>query len=264
MVLPLHFPALTTIFRPLSPPSSTNFLPLSYSIKPFKCSATAVTSPKQRNESELENKKYDVLKAIQDTQRGLVTTPNQRSEIEECLVDLESYEADIKAIDLEKLDGTWRLSYTSASDVLVLLDSSARFPFFQRNESELENKKYDVLKAIQDTQRGLVTTPNQRSEIEECLVDLESYEADIKAIDLEKLDGTWRLSYTSASDVLVLLDSSARFPFFQVGQIFQKFECKGQTDGGYIRNVVRWSIPSLLENIGDVVRWCHNSRVHEM
>nr|GEX10711.1 probable plastid-lipid-associated protein 10, chloroplastic isoform X2 [Tanacetum cinerariifolium] len=158
--LPLHFPAST---RPLSPPSSTHFLPLSYSTKPFKCSATAFTSPKQRNETELENKKYDVLKAIQDTQRGLVTTLNQRSEIEECLVDLESYEAD--------------------------------------NE----------------------------------------------AIDLEKLDGTWRLSYTSASDVLVLLDSSARLPFFQVGQIFQKFECKGQTDGGYIRNVVRWSIPSLLE-----------------
>ncbi|GJR36221.1 probable plastid-lipid-associated protein 10, chloroplastic isoform X2 [Tanacetum coccineum] len=161
--LPLHFPASTTIFRPLSPPSSTHFPPLSYTTKPFKCSATAFTSPKQRNETELESKKYDVLKAIQDTQRGLVTTLNQRSEIEECLVDLESYEAD--------------------------------------NE----------------------------------------------AIDLEKLDGTWRLSYTSASDVLVLLDSSARLPFFQVGQIFQKFECQGQTDGGYIRNVVRWSIPSLLE-----------------
>lgn len=33
----------------------------------------------------------------------------------------------------------------------------------------------------------------------------------------------------------------------QVGQIFQKFECKGQDDGGYVRNVVHWSIPSLLE-----------------
>ncbi|KAL8268604.1 hypothetical protein R6Q59_002402 [Mikania micrantha] len=117
----------------------------------------------------------------------------------------------------------------------------------QSFEVELENKKYDVLKAIQDTQRGLVTTANQRSEIEESLVDLESYAVANEAIDLGILDGTWRLQYTSASDVLILLDSSSKLPFFQVGQIFQKFECKGQADGGYVRNVVRWSIPSLLE-----------------
>ncbi|KAK9051376.1 hypothetical protein SSX86_028003 [Deinandra increscens subsp. villosa] len=117
----------------------------------------------------------------------------------------------------------------------------------QTNEVELENKKYDLLKAIQDTQRGLLTTPNQRSEIEESLVDLESCEVGNEGIDLGILDGTWRLQYTSASDVLVLLDSSSKLPFFQVGQIFQKFECKGQVDGGYVRNVVRWSIPSLLE-----------------
>ncbi|KAI3764293.1 hypothetical protein L2E82_14300 [Cichorium intybus] len=117
----------------------------------------------------------------------------------------------------------------------------------QMNETVLENKKYDLLKAVQDTQRGLVTTPNQRSEIEEALVDLESYGVGNEAIDLGKLDGTWRLQYTSASDVLILLDSSSRLPFFQVGQIFQKFECKGKDDGGYIRNVVRWSIPRLFE-----------------
>ncbi|KAL4586221.1 hypothetical protein LXL04_010854 [Taraxacum kok-saghyz] len=117
----------------------------------------------------------------------------------------------------------------------------------QINETVLENKKYDLLKAVQDTERGFLTTPNQRSEIEETLVDLESYGVGNEAIDLEKLDGTWRLQYTSASDVLVLLDSSSRLPFFQIGQIFQKFECKGKDDGGYIRNVVRWSIPRLLE-----------------
>ncbi|KAL4586225.1 hypothetical protein LXL04_010859 [Taraxacum kok-saghyz] len=117
----------------------------------------------------------------------------------------------------------------------------------QINETVLENKKYDLLKAVQDTERGFLTTPNQRSEIEETLVDLESYGVGNEAIDLEKLDGTWRLQYTSASDVLVLLDSSSRLPFFQIGQIFQKFECKGKDDGGYIRNVIRWSIPRLLE-----------------
>ncbi|KAL4573325.1 hypothetical protein LXL04_020126 [Taraxacum kok-saghyz] len=62
----------------------------------------------------------------------------------------------------------------------------------------------------------LLDFPNQHSEIEETLVDLESYGVGNEAIDLEKLDGTWRLQYTSASDVLVLLDSSSRLPFLQV------------------------------------------------
>ncbi|XP_038681372.1 probable plastid-lipid-associated protein 10, chloroplastic isoform X2 [Tripterygium wilfordii] len=116
----------------------------------------------------------------------------------------------------------------------------------QASEFELENKKHDLLRTIQDMQRGLTTTADQRSIIEEALVSLEGYNVGAP-IDLKKLDGTWRLQYTSAPDVLILLESAARLPFFQVGQIFQKFECKDQSDGGIIRNVVQWSIPTLLE-----------------
>ncbi|KAF6156772.1 hypothetical protein GIB67_033241 [Kingdonia uniflora] len=116
----------------------------------------------------------------------------------------------------------------------------------RRSEYEVENKKHDLLRAVQDTQRGLLTTPDQRSAIEEALVCVEGYDAGT-TIDLGKLDGTWRLQYTSAPDVLILFDSAARLPFFQVGQIYQKFECKDQSEGGVVRNVVRWSIPSLLE-----------------
>lgn len=35
-------------------------------------------------------------------------------------------------------------------------------------------------------------------------------------LDMAVLDGTWRLQYTSASDVVVLLEAAARLPFFQV------------------------------------------------
>ncbi|KAJ0053827.1 hypothetical protein Pint_00715 [Pistacia integerrima] len=116
----------------------------------------------------------------------------------------------------------------------------------QAPEFELENKKHNLLNTIQDTQRGLVATPDQRSVIEEALVSVEGYNMG-EPIDLEKLDGTWRLQYTSAPDVLILLEAAARLPFFQVGQIFQKFECRDKSDGGIIRNVVRWSVPTLLE-----------------
>ncbi|XP_027114114.1 probable plastid-lipid-associated protein 10, chloroplastic isoform X2 [Coffea eugenioides] len=113
-------------------------------------------------------------------------------------------------------------------------------------ETELEDKKYELLGVIRDTQRGLVTTADQRSVIEEALVSVEAFDAG-EAIDLGELDGTWRLQYTSAPDVLILFESAARLPFFQVGQIFQKFECRDESNGGVVRNIVKWSIPSLLE-----------------
>ena len=43
-----------------------------------------------------------------------------------------------------------------------------------------------------------------------------------EAIDLMKLDGTWRLQYTSAPDVVVLFEAASRFPFFQVVLIDQR------------------------------------------
>lgn len=116
----------------------------------------------------------------------------------------------------------------------------------QVSEFELENKKHDLLSTIQGTQRGFVTNADQRSIIEEALVGLEGYNMG-EPIDLLKLDGTWRLQYTSAPDVLVLFEAAARLPFFKVGQIFQKFECCDKSNGGVIRNVVRWSVPPLLE-----------------
>lgn len=138
--------------------------------------------------------------------------------------------------------------YSSSSKPLRLcacVSTSSR-----KSELELESKKHDLLRATQDTGRGLLTTPDQRSSIEESLVCVEKYDAG-SAIDLNKLDGTWRLQYTSAPDVVLLFQAAARFPFFfQVGQIFQKFECGGGGGGGgggVVRNVVRWSIPSLLE-----------------
>uniref|UniRef100_A0A452YLV0 Plastid lipid-associated protein/fibrillin conserved domain-containing protein n=1 Tax=Aegilops tauschii subsp. strangulata TaxID=200361 RepID=A0A452YLV0_AEGTS len=90
--------------------------------------------------------------------------------------------------------------------------------------------------------------PDQRAAIEEAIVSVEELGAGEGApLDLAALDGTWRLCYTSASDVLMLFEAAERLPLLQVGQIYQKFECKGRSDGGIVRNVVRWSIENLLE-----------------
>ncbi|KAL0291275.1 UNVERIFIED_CONTAM: putative plastid-lipid-associated protein 10, chloroplastic, partial [Sesamum calycinum] len=125
--------------------------------------------------------------------------------------------------------------------------ASSSVPIATReSEIELEIEKFELLRAVTDTQRGLTATPDQRSSIEEALVTVESFDAG-KPIDLGLLDGTWRLQYTSASDVLILLQSAATLPFFEIDQIFQKFECGDQSRQGVVHNVVRWSIPRLLE-----------------
>ncbi|GMH20851.1 hypothetical protein Nepgr_022693 [Nepenthes gracilis] len=111
---------------------------------------------------------------------------------------------------------------------------------------ELENKKHDLLRAVQDTERGFKATAEQRSSIEEALVTVEGYDAG-RPIDMLQLDGTWRLQYTTAPDVLILIEAAARLPFLQVGQIFQKFECRDLLVGGFVRNVIKWSIENLLE-----------------
>ena len=36
----------------------------------------------------------------------------------------------------------------------------------------------------------------------------------------------------------------------QVGQVYQNFDCKGRTYGGTVENIVRWSVPGLLQVCG--------------
>lgn len=84
-----------------------------------------------------------------------------------------------------------------------------------QEEVDTETRKHELLKAIQDTRRGISATPHQRCCIEEALVSLESLDAALP-LDLHMLNGTWRLQYTSASDVLILFDSAHKLPFFQV------------------------------------------------
>ncbi|KAM0914083.1 hypothetical protein ACQ4PT_011778 [Festuca glaucescens] len=115
-------------------------------------------------------------------------------------------------------------------------------------DADTEGRKHELLRAVQETQRGSAASSDQRAAIEEAIVCVEELGAGEGApLDLAALDGTWRLCYTSASDVLMLFEAAEKLPLLQVGQIYQKFECKDRSDGGVIRNVVRWSIENLLE-----------------
>ena len=57
------------------------------------------------------------------------------------------------------------------------------------------------------------------------------------------LAGTWRLQYTTAADVLVLLElEKSTFGFLSLGDIYQAFDAWGN-----IENVIRASVPLLLQ-----------------
>ncbi|EFJ16114.1 hypothetical protein SELMODRAFT_422148 [Selaginella moellendorffii] len=124
--------------------------------------------------------------------------------------------------------------------------ASAALQSHQERTRDLHKAKMSLLKAVIDTSRGSRASQDQRALLEESMVEVESFDAGT-ALDLDKLDGTWLLQYTSASDVLSILQAG-EFPFFKAGQIYQKFECKGRFDGGQVVNVVRWSIPGLLQD----------------
>lgn len=126
--------------------------------------------------------------------------------------------------------------------------ATAPFASSPTTSADTERRKHELLRAVQETRRGFAAGPDQRAAIEEAVVAVEERGAGKGTpIDLAALDGTWRLCYTSASDVLVLFEAAERLPLLQVGQIYQKFECKDRSDGGTVRNVVRWSIENLLE-----------------
>ncbi|XP_073052105.1 probable plastid-lipid-associated protein 10, chloroplastic isoform X2 [Primulina eburnea] len=129
---------------------------------------------------------------------------------------------------------------------LLCLASSSIPSSIKDSAIELEDRKFELLRAVADTKRGLLATTEQRSSIEEALINVEMLDAG-KPLDLRILDGTWRLQYTSAPDVLILLQSAATLPFLEVDQIFQNFECGDKSGHCIVRNVVKWSIPRLLE-----------------
>ncbi|KAL8553542.1 hypothetical protein ACS0TY_002014 [Phlomoides rotata] len=141
-----------------------------------------------------------------------------------------------------------RFSFASS-----MTTASSSASILSRSKIEVVNRKFELLRAVTDTKRGLTATLEQRSSLEEILVSVESFNA-WKPVELRLLDGTWRLQYTSAPDVLILLQSAATFPFFEVDQIFQNFECGDQTREGVVRNIVIWSIPRLLEVIAAELR----------
>ena len=91
---------------------------------------------------------------------------------------------------------------------------------------------------LQPLHRGAMATSNDRAEVEEAQVSLEAFGGDI---DFAVLEGKWRLIYTSAADVLIVLQLQQSTGLIEVGDIFQAFAADGS-----IQNEIRLSVPFFL------------------
>ena len=88
--------------------------------------------------------------------------------------------------------------------------------------------------------RGVSVSASTRIRIAEAQLALEAFGTDL---DVNTLAGTWRLQYTTAADVLVLLEvERASFGFLSLGDIYQSFDAWGN-----IENVIKASVPLLLQ-----------------
>ena len=99
--------------------------------------------------------------------------------------------------------------------------------------------------AVEGTYRGAGASASERAAVEEAQVALETLDAaEGEDIDLDLLAGKWRLSYTTAADVLSVLriqrDLGPLSPV-EVGDIYQSFSADGR-----IENEIRLSVPFLL------------------
>ena len=102
-----------------------------------------------------------------------------------------------------------------------------------------------LLQALEGTARGCGATRAQRSAVEKAQAALEEFG---KSVDFRELAGSWRLVYTTAPDVLVLLDAErASLGLLQIGDIFQSFGFDGdESSSQSVENVIHLSLPPLL------------------
>ncbi|BAF26943.2 Os10g0509200 [Oryza sativa Japonica Group] len=96
--------------------------------------------------------------------------------------------------------------------------------------ADTERRKHELLRAVQETGRGFAASPDQRASIEEAIVSVEELGAgEGSPLDLAALDGTWRLCYTSASDVRVLFEAAERLPLLQVTSVCSSISLTNST-----------------------------------
>lgn len=96
-------------------------------------------------------------------------------------------------------------------------------------DAEVLGLKMALLDSFWGTDRGLAASSDSRAEINELITKLEALNPTPEPNEARQaLGGTWRLAYTSNSELVALL-ALARLPLVRVGEITQSIDPMGQT-----------------------------------
>ncbi len=101
--------------------------------------------------------------------------------------------------------------------------------------------KSALLNAIAGTNRGLLATPVQKQAILAAIAQLEDRNPTANPLSSPKLEGDWRLLYTTSTGILGI----DRFPFFNLGPVYQCI----RTASTQLYNIAEISGPPYLEGI---------------
>eukprot|EP00976_Prorocentrum_cordatum_P111195 1195326-Prorocentrum_minimum.AAC.10 len=175
------------------------------------------------------------------TARGVKGGTIGRARVAECQIALEKYG---KELDTSLLAGTWRLLYTSAPDVVSVLQLEQTGLFQVR-----------VASWVGLNNLGLVTNPRKRpsparetSAVSCGYLQKYTYKAnDLKHTTIPHVPRYYVLASSLAplrSDCVILRNMST-VAVLQIGEIYQAFT----TEGG-VQNVIKFSVPYILQPLG--------------
>jgi len=132
--------------------------------------------------------------------------------------------------------------FTASSDAAAYADSNGGAAC-----DAAASAKAAMLRLIDGSQRGMSASRATRVAVQEAVVSLEAFGG---ALDLEVLAGRWRLLYTTAADVLVLLEAEKRsFGLLTINDIYQSFDAYGA-----VENLIYASAPLLAPANGIAFR----------
>ena len=135
-------------------------------------------------------------------------------------------------------------SSSSSSDVERSSESSASSFFIPENPSAAAVKT-QLLDSFFGTNRGLSASAETRSEVNELITRLESLNPTPSPTDaMDSLSGTWRLQYTTNSELLVLLGAD-NLPLLKIGEMTQTIDAVNNS----VENRVAFSAPMLETSV---------------
>lgn len=128
---------------------------------------------------------------------------------------------------------------TAVMPTAMATESTASADAYSDDEMSADDLKAALLDSLYGTERGLAARSEVRAEINELISQLEAKNPTPNPTEaLDKLDGNWKLLYTSNSELIAVLALS-KLPFVVIGDVTQRIDTGSLT----VENKVGITVP---------------------